>query len=152
MHSASGGPLYAADGEEATGGGRGSLPSPLCPNKRANALPSSGQLKGETNTIKVDQKQRKKRKSFYVQILNRTPHTVRGRESRAEAAGGEREIGRGKENAERDGGSGRRATASARAPQAHWMPGPPAQPRSDPGPCVVGTRNETRPNPASPGK
>eukprot|EP00069_Balaena_mysticetus_P002343 bmy_04044T0 len=35
MHSASGGPLYAADGEETVGAGEGSLPSPFSPNKRA---------------------------------------------------------------------------------------------------------------------
>ncbi|XP_028349234.1 uncharacterized protein [Physeter macrocephalus] len=43
------------------------------------------------------------------------------------------------------------ARASAREPEAPWTPGPRAQPPSDPGPGVVGTRSETRPSPAPPG-
>ncbi|XP_037589208.1 uncharacterized protein LOC108292880 [Cebus imitator] len=86
MHSASAGPLYAADGEEATGAGRGSLPSPLCPNKRANALPSSGHLKGETNTIKIDQKKKEKKTFLCTNSKSYSPYSqrqgVEGRGSR----------------------------------------------------------------------
>lgn len=67
MHSASGGPLYAADGEEATGAGRGSLPSAPSPNKRSHV---SWSIKmGEMNMIKRPnkgggEKERKRRKDL----------------------------------------------------------------------------------------
>ncbi|XP_074211001.1 uncharacterized protein LOC123615189 [Camelus bactrianus] len=61
----------------------------------------------------------------------------------------ERETGRRKENVEREPVE-EEARASAREPEASWTPGPRAQTPSDPGPGVVGTRCETRLNPAPP--
>lgn len=147
MYSASGGPLYAADGEEATGAGRGSLPSAPSPNKRSHV---SWSIKmGEMNTIKRPKKrggekerkekrfkrERKKRTSFlYINSKFYSPYSTeagsRGQRKQAERG----RQGEGKRTWRETERVEEEAKASAREPEARRTPGLRAQPPSDPGP------------------
>ncbi|XP_046521404.1 uncharacterized protein LOC124241572 [Equus quagga] len=125
------------------------------PSPQINALTSPGQLKGETNMIKRPKKKKKRKRTrtsflytnskFYSQYG--TEAGSRGQRKQAERG----RQGEGKRTWKETERVEEEARASAREPEARWTPGPRAQPPSDPGPSVMGTRSEIRPSPAPPG-
>ncbi|XP_006867954.1 PREDICTED: uncharacterized protein LOC102812546 [Chrysochloris asiatica] len=119
MHSASSGPLYAADGEEASRGYRSASFSPLSSNKCAQVVWSVKRLNRGWESRTEEDRQGE-------------------RERQGKSAERQERVGQEAEQEER---------ASGREAEVRWTPSPWAQPTSDPEPCVVDTRSKTQPSP-----